>query len=773
MKRKVIVLVLIQILILVGIGVWQWNQELHEYRIDGSTLTSEIGTKMKVSYRIDESDPAILEEREWDEEKEAFWFAKGSVPFVERGSYELTIQYDTDIDGNQIEVQNWEYPSNLLMTEPLLLSPQSNQMKTMIWTECGMENLEVRAFYKGEGSLEIGSIHFVETRDKIGQDLFRIFRLFLIIDAIFWVKWYWKKYPSNTKEGKQKRWTVLILAGTMFFLCLPLTSNLLISMEMEDLDYHLARIVGMKSALREGQFPIRIHSALNWEFGYASPIFYPELFLYPSAILHAIGLPLMQSYKVFVFLMNGMTVLISYFCIKKMFQSRWIGLIGSMAYSLSYYRLINVYLRAAVGEAMAITFFPMIVYGLYRIYTMDTKERAYRFVWIVPAFGYAGLIQSHMISCELVGVITLIVCALLLRSTLERKRFLALCKTAIMAVLLNLWFLVPMLQSIILAKPALYFMGQDMRGIQQEGLTLSNLFHLFFVGNKNESGYYLGLGAVLTIVFFGFLAIICIWDKKEKNNRYYRLGKWFFGLGSFALICTLTIFPWDFIRKLGIIGEILTKFRISSRYLSLATLFFSFLGCCLISLLLKKYPMRKKQIFTVSAAAILFFTAQFLDTLQSVAPTIQIFSGANQVSADWKNLGWGGEYVPYDLNGLETIEPNRRWEEQTGVISYQKSGTKIVLHAINPNAETIAIQMPLIYYQGYCAETKDGQRLDVYGGKDGKVTIGIPAGYEGTIGIWYRGFWYWDVALGISIVTLVVMIWIGIRQRIQNQSQHF
>ena len=166
---------------------------------------------------------------------------------------------------------------------------------------------------------------------------------------------------------------------------------------------------------------------------------------------------------------------------------------------------------------MAMAFFPLIVYGLYRIYTMDTKETSYRFVWIVPALGYSGLIQSHIISCEMIGVFTIIVCILLLRSTLEPKRFFALCKTAIAAIILNLWFLLPMLQGMSSMGVPLYAMKKDTNWIQPEGVNLWNLFHLFAV-QLDEPKNYLGLGAVFTVVFFGFLIIIMIWKKKEKNH---------------------------------------------------------------------------------------------------------------------------------------------------------------------------------------------------------------------------------------------------------------
>src|SRR5699024_3127207 len=183
MKKKWIAWILIQILILVGFGIWQWNSERKEYIIDGAALSSEIGVKTENGYWIDASSPDILEGNEWNEERQAFWFAKGVVPLVERGSYEVTVNYYTDTEGNQIEVQNWISPL-LLTADPLLLSSQSNQMKTTIWLEASLKELEIRAFYKGEGNLEIGSISLIETRDKIGQDLVWILSVFLMIDGI-------------------------------------------------------------------------------------------------------------------------------------------------------------------------------------------------------------------------------------------------------------------------------------------------------------------------------------------------------------------------------------------------------------------------------------------------------------------------------------------------------------------------------------------------------------------------------------------------------------
>src|SRR5699024_12823340 len=71
------------------------------------------------------------------------------------------------------------------------------------------------------------------------------------------------------------------------------------------------------------------------------------------------------------------------------------------------------------------------------------------------------------------------------------------------------------------------------------------------------------------------------------------------------------------------------------------------------------------------------------------------------------------------------------------------------------SSDLVSVQMPLIYYLGYDAETADGQPISVYGGEQGILTVDIPAGFEGSIGIWHRGFWYWDMAVMISVVAWI------------------
>ena len=67
-----------------------------------------------------------------------------------------------------------------------------------------------------------------------------------------------------------------------------------------DMMFHLVRLQGIAEGLEFGTFPVRMNSA--WFGGYGMPtgIFYPNLFLYPAALLYLAGTSLRRRGAVFL-----------------------------------------------------------------------------------------------------------------------------------------------------------------------------------------------------------------------------------------------------------------------------------------------------------------------------------------------------------------------------------------------------------------------------------------------------------------------------------------
>ena len=80
------------------------------------------------------------------------------------------------------------------------------------------------------------------------------------------------------------------------------------------------------------------------------------------------------------------------------------------------------------------------------------------------------------------------------------------------------------------------------------------------------------------------------------------------------------------------------------------------------------------------------------------------------------------------------------------------------VYAANSGQKDGEIRFPLLYYKGYRAwDGESGEPLDVYAGDNFVVTVKVPAGYEGRVEVAFESPWYWRLAEGISVVTLLAM----------------
>lgn len=122
-----------------------------------------------------------------------------------------------------------------------------------------------------------------------------------------------------------------------------------------------------------------------------------------------------------------------YAAAKRLFQDRWAATCASVLYTLSAYRVMDVYTRVAVGEAMAMAFFPLFIVGLYEALFGDAK------CWRMLALSACGIFLSHMLSTMLCAVLAAGAALLCLRRVIGQKRFVPLAKAAGLCLLLGLF----------------------------------------------------------------------------------------------------------------------------------------------------------------------------------------------------------------------------------------------------------------------------------------------------------------------------------------------
>ena len=154
-----------------------------------------------------------------------------------------------------------------------------------------------------------------------------------------------------------------------------------------DTSFHMYRIQGVVNALQDGQFLPKIYPYANNGFGYATPLFYCDVFVYPFAILFYLGVPLVVSYKIMRCFYICFSVFSIFYTTEKIFENKKIApYIATLLYTYCNYHLYDVYLRDAFGEYLALAFIPMIVLSIYKV--LEKRENS----WILICVSFSSLL---------------------------------------------------------------------------------------------------------------------------------------------------------------------------------------------------------------------------------------------------------------------------------------------------------------------------------------------------------------------------------------------
>ena len=86
---------------------------------------------------------------------------------------------------------------------------------------------------------------------------------------------------------ERRKWLFIMLITIVVILLPTFQKNLVIG---DDYEFHLSRIITLAKGLENGEFPVKIHPLFARNHGYASGIFYPNMFMYIPAVLYLIGL---------------------------------------------------------------------------------------------------------------------------------------------------------------------------------------------------------------------------------------------------------------------------------------------------------------------------------------------------------------------------------------------------------------------------------------------------------------------------------------------------
>ena len=704
-------------------------------------------------------DTSMVPEETMEKEKEERFTVSTPPINLSRGSYDVSISYQTEENLHTYTAMA-KYKTYHVVGEKreIGLNPSRNSQTFSFLSPLKVEDYQLQVSYNNVSYLFVDNISIGETNSWKAQQLFWTVIFCFVLNRVYF---YYRKHKGN-RANKEQLSAAVVIGLTVFLSSLPLFSYYLYN--GHDLSVHLARIEGLKEGLLAGQFPVRMQHFFLDGYGYPFSIFYGDIFLYFPAMLRMIGFTVQDTYKIYLFMVNLGTCLTAYFAGKAIFKDRVSGMVTAFLYMMAPYRLSCMYLRAAVGEVTAMAFFPLVIYGIYGIFSNASQQKQKKKGWIYLALGFSGLINCHIISTFIAALFTAVVCLICWKKTFQKENFISLLKAAGTTLALCSFFLIPFLD----------YMQFDVRvnHVDKGGIFASHgafwgqIFSLFPQGYGDASAISNGYADTVEMPFSiggAFLAVFVIFilikiNLEKEKCIVDKVGNLCFGLGVSAIFMSSFYFPWDFIEQLGKVFQTITQsIQFPWRFLGVATICLSIAGA--YTLFRIRRLENRALYYSVLMAYCLLTMVSGSSFFTSYEENISRHYLVDESDVSTFAIGLG-EYLPVGTDdsmfGNDTVLAGGAVD----ILSSERQEDVFYFTCENLSDVPQYADIPLLSYRDY--EAKDintGMKLELTKGEGERIRVRLPEYYEGTIGVQFLVPWYWRIGELVSLGTVLLMFW--------------
>ncbi len=515
--------------------------------------------------------------------------------------------------------------------------------------------------------------------------------------------------PTHFSTKQRTTLTLLLLVLIALAACLPFLLQHQIY-NQDDFLFHKNRLLAYYTSvvhdhnLFPGVFPQMANG-----YGYAADFFYNSLPLLPFVALKWLLGGFVLPYNLYLGLISITTALTAYFCARAArFSSQQAFLLATL-YTTNTYRLINAYIRGALGETLAYIIIPIAVLGFYQ--TLQGNRRG----CLTLAAGMALLMIVHPLSVFMLGLIFIGIDIWVILRRRTGRMLLLQAQAALIFVALAAFILFPILEQEV-AQP-LYLTGTPTLWSIGETFSLDKLI-LGSIGNK--SGVWSHLVPNVGPLALAILVFACTQFRRESTTvRHLTV------LTAILFVLSTNLVLWALVDH-----TFLAIIQMEWRFLSFVALAVAILGACLI----RKH---RGLIAFIAVLLAVSFNATALYHFQAEG-TLKL-TDQNITKTAPEAIGGGAEFLPsavtnyYDRATTDNLMQDVLADTHVVAKGTVNQNGRITVARVQSGAGQLAIAK--FYYPGYVVK-RNGTPITITA-KHGFVTVPLKRGhytitYQGT-----------------------------------------
>lgn len=504
-----------------------------------------------------------------------------------------------------------------------------------------------------------------------------------------------------------------------------------------DTAFHINRALSLESIFSS---PINFETFRS--YGMQVNNFYPWLTLYPLFLLIKFT-NLAIGYNLFLYIVTLITLFICHYVMYEITKKHVTSSFFAIIYTTSSFRSVEIFLRGAMGELLAMSILPLILLGFIKLY--DSKKES----WVMLAISMTLLIYTHVLSVAMTMV--MIIIALIIQFYRKKKieifLIIKLIKAAIVTLLLSLAFIGPMIEQ------TLY---QDLNRpyvdiLQKRAIYLGKEF---LIGSIDSELLSFGIGLTL---------LICLIILTFNFKKLGILSKITYIMGIISILLCTKIFPWFALQNTP-----LNIIQAPWRFMIFSTLFISFSVSLFISPQLEKFSYTRRRNFIL----LLILAISILNYSSVVNMVKEMnFQGtySNEQMENKLEEFENFDYVPIGYKKDQLLLKNHQVTEDGQVIYSSFSPNKDEITFTFKSSKGKTIVLPVFRYKGLTV-TVNSKNATVLKQGGPFVTVKSESGIN-KVTIRYSYTFFSKISLFISIITLIVLLFYCIKLKLRTSHE--